>query len=384
MNKSLKSKLVKYFLRVAALDEMEALVRYLEKYSDDNDFKTYVRINYLIDVNMIDFNTEKEKKTVFQKIKNNQREIRKRNIFSVLKYAAVLIVGFGLIYWFQDFPLLDKEKETANTELQIQPGKDKAILTLEDQTEVVLEQGTQLKAAGISLKGKQLVYDTTVASNKLQFNYLTIPRGGQFFVQLSDGTKVWLNSESQLKYPVHFIKGQTRRVELHYGEAYFEVSPSSLHKGDAFKVKTGTQQIDVLGTAFNIKAYKNEKEITSTLVEGKIRLSTGKKVKFLQPSEQLTYHTEDQNISIHKVDKLFDVIAWKEGYFSFKQKSMKEIMETLSRWYDMSYVFKNPEKQEKRFTGVLDRESHIGEILKYLQMTNEIKFTIYEKTVTIE
>jgi ferric-dicitrate binding protein FerR (iron transport regulator) len=149
-------------------------------------------------------------------------------------------------------------------------------------------------------------------------------------------------------------------------------------------VITGSQQIDVLGTAFNIKAYKNEKEITSTLVEGKIRLLIDEKTKTLKPSEQLVYHTDEQRISIQKIDKPFDVIAWKEGYFSFKQKSMKEIMETLSRWYDMDYLFKNPEKEKKRFSGVLDRESNMGKILKYIEMTNEIKFTIYENTVTIE
>ena len=384
MNQKIRKGLINYFSCSVALDEIKKLTRFLDRHPKDEDFRVLVRINYLININMIDFNTEKEKKAVFKKIKINRREIRKRNFFSVLKYAAVLIVGFGLIYWFQNFPFTDQKVKMADTERQIQPGTKKAVLTLGDQTQVALEKGTQLKMAGISIQGDQLVYDTADADNEIQFNHLTIPRGGQFFVRLSDGTNVWLNSDSQLKYPVRFTPGETRAVELLYGEAYFEVSPAIEHDGDRFSVITGSQQIDVLGTAFNIKAYKNEKEITSTLVEGKIRLLIDEKTKTLKPSEQLVYHTDEQRISIEKIDKPFDVIAWKEGYFSFKQKSMKEIMETLSRWYDMDYLFKNPEKEKKRFSGVLDRESNMGKILKYIEMTNEIKFTIYENTVTIE
>ena len=255
-----------------------------------------------------------------------------------------------------------------------------------NQTEVALEKGTQLNLKGVSLKGHQLIYDEHSHSpdNKLQYNYLAIPRGGQFHVQLSDGTRVWLNSESKLKYPARFIKGQGREVELLYGEAFFEVAPSAANGGAVFGVKTGAQQIEVLGTAFNVKAYKGEKEIASTLVEGKILLQIGEEVKTLNPKEQLVYHIEEDRINIRKVDKLFEAIAWKEGYFSFKEKSMEEIMEILSRWYDMSYEFENPDKRQLRFSGVLDRGSNISEILNYLKMTDEINFTIYEKTVTIK
>ena len=148
---------------------------------------------------------------------------------------------------------------------------------------------------------------------------------------LSDGTKVWLNSESQLKYPVAFNDGETRQVELVYGEAYFDVSPSTAHKGARFKVFNQSQEVEVLGTEFNIKAYKDETNIYTTLVEGKVAISAAGKNQILKPNQQSNLNLETGSIEITTVD-VYNETTWIDGIFSFENKPLKEILKVLSRW----------------------------------------------------
>ncbi len=388
LDKKIETIIVKYFSRSASIDEVIHLTEWMSEPSNALIFRCYVKTNYLIDSDMLDFDTEGEKEKILQKIIRDEKSSRRKGFKRIFKYAAIFIaaIGMGYMYTTNDFSFQKKLDTITDTKSEIQPGKNKAILTLENGSEVDLESGENIKLVGRSLKGEKLVYDTKIESKKvsLQYNYLTIPKGGQFFVQLSDGTKVWLNSDSKLKYPVNFIKGQAREVELVYGEAYFDVSPSTNHNGDVFKVETRIQEIEVLGTEFNVKAYQDENDIITTLVEGKVTVGNGIAYKFLEPSEQSLINIKSQDISVRKVNKLFDEIAWKDGYFSFRHKSMDEIMKILSRWYNVDYVFKNKEKESKTFTGVLDRESTINQILTYIQKTNEISFKIQEKTVIIE
>ena len=387
LNKKTEQIIIKYFSKSASTSEMLELSDWVKEKSNDLIFKDYVKTNYLIDINMINFNTEKEKEKVFQKIKKNEKSVRINRFRKVFKYAAILIVTIGLGYLFNNkgniFPK-NEQNVISDTKVKIEPGTDKAILTLESGDEIALEKDKKIELEGRNTNGEELVYDTKSKpkNSSIQYNYLTIPRGGQFFVQLSDGTRVWLNSDTKLKFPVKFIEGETRQVELVYGEAY--VSPSINHNGDAFKVKTRIQEIEVLGTEFNIKAYQDENDIITTLVEGKVAVGNGIVNKYLLPSQQSRMNIKDPNINIKKIDKVFDEIAWKDGYFSFKHKSMKDIMKILSRWYNIDYVFDNKEIENKSFTGVLDRENTINEILAYIQRTNEISFQITNNMVTIE
>lgn len=388
-SKNIETIIIKYFSRSASIDEMIELTEWMSEASNNLIFKNFVNTNYLIDSNMLDFDIEGEREKVLQKIKQDQTYLQKNAFKRIFKYAAIFIVTIGLGYAFliNNFSF-DKEEQISNNknDTTILSGIDKAILTLENGSEVVLEKGKQVALKGRTLKEDKLIYDSKSGSKNqpLQYNYLTIPKGGQYFVQLSDGTKVWLNSDSKLKYPVHFIKGQPRTVELIYGEAYFEVSKSTMHHGDRFITKTRMQEIEVLGTEFNIKAYQDENDIVTTLVEGQVKVGNGIESKFLNPSEQSIINIKGQGITVQKVTKLFDEIAWKEGYFSFRQKTMKEIMKTLSRWYDVEYIFRNLEIENKSFTGVLDRESTIDQILIYIQKTNEINYHIRNNMVIIE
>ena len=208
------------------------------------------------------------------------------------------------------------------------------------------------------------------------YNYITVPRGGQFSVKLSDGTQVWLNSDSQLKFPVAFSDGDTRVVELIYGEAYFDVSPSVNHNGSKFKVKNQNQEIEVLGTEFNLRAFKDEKYVFTTLVEGEIVLDNGVSKQKLSPNDQSTLDKESNNMNISKVDVSYEV-SWKYGAFSFKDKPLTEIVKIISRWYDIDIVILNKEIENKTFRGVLRKDQNLEALLTIIKNLSVINY--YEK-----
>jgi len=317
---------------------------------------------------------------------NKKLKARKKG-FSYYKYAAaaaiILLITLPFALKKTDFNF---EKTPSVTQQPILPGSDKAILTLGDGTQIALEKGKKYSNSKVNSDGENLVYNTDSGRAKetlVAYNYLTIPRGGQFFIQLSDATKVWLNSESQLKYPVAFAKGKTRQVELVYGEAYFDVSPSSDHNGADFKVFNNKQEIHVLGTEFNIKAYKDETNIYTTLIEGKVTVNYDGKKKSLIPSQQSILNSNN-NLLIKTVD-VYNEISWKEGVFSFEDKSLKEIMKVLSRWYDMEVIFQNKAVEEEEFIGILEKDQKIEEILINIKNFGIINdYEIKNKKVVLE
>ena len=201
---------------------------------------------------------------------------------------------------------------------------------------------------------------------------------------LSDGTKVWLNSDSKLKYPVHFT-GSSREVELLYGEAYFEVSPSTLHDGANFIVATQHQVLEVLGTQFNIKAYKEDDFIATTLVGGEIVLTNNEtsQQEYLTPNHQLKLNTQTNILSINPVDPKF-IIGWKSGLFEFNNSSLEEIMVVLSRRYDFEVVFNNTELRNKKFSGIFRTVQTIENILESIKKTGEAAFDIKGKQIFIK
>jgi transmembrane sensor len=279
-------------------------------------------------------------------------------IFKIAAAASViLLVSLSIL-----FTTKDKTNIPAVASKNIEIGSDKATLTLEDGSVIALEKGKAYTTGKVSSNGEKLIYNSKNESVAISNNLLTIPRGGQFFVQLSDSTKVWLNSESQLKYPVAFVDGQTRQVELVYGEAYFEVSPSTKHKGSRFKVKTQTQNVEVIGTEFNVKAYRDETSIYTTLVKGKVAISNATTKEFLKPNQQSKINLNSSAISISEVD-VYNEISWRKGLFVFKGMPLKEIAKVLSRWYDVDIVFADAELGNVKFNGVLNKNQKIEDIL---------------------
>ena len=194
-----------------------------------------------------------------------------------------------------------------------------------------------------------------------------------------------MNSDSQLKYPIKFTDGKAREIELLYGEAFFEISPSENHNGSAFNVFTKSQKINVLGTKFNIKAYNEDKFITTTLVEGNVSVQKGEFIKKLNPEQQAKVNFESNEIQIYDVD-VSQEISWMSDLFYFNEASLEFIMESLSRWYDVEVVWKTGLQKNFIFTGILERSKSIEDIFNIIEKTSEgeLKFEINDKTILIK
>ncbi|UOB16675.1 FecR family protein [Abyssalbus ytuae] len=300
--------------------------------------------------------------------------------FSYVKYAAAaVVIGVGLTVLYNTI------KEEQHTPVQIVAGSDRAILSLEDGKQIELFEDLSFSNDYANVVKNSLVYTNDKGgSAALMYNYLTIPRGGKFTVELTDGTKVWLNSETKLKYPVRFLKGQTREVELLYGEAYFDVSHSDKHNGDAFRVITKDQNVEVLGTEFNIRAYPAENDIFTTLNTGSISINYAKENRIIKPGEQAVYNPATGDpLVVTPVDIEYQ-IAWKNGLFMFEKEPLGKMMTELSRWYNVEIVFENASKAGYRFSGVLRRDENIKNLLTRLEATKEVEFKIIGNKIIIK
>ncbi|MCL5246052.1 FecR domain-containing protein [Cellulophaga sp. 20_2_10] len=377
--------ITKYLSKSSTEKDLDELLDALKEESNKELFKSYVKANYIVDYCMKDFQTEKEKEKLLQLIKNSNKGLKRKKYSTLLKYAAVFIVfaSLGSFYLFKANTSVAKNEpiEVVATEHIITPGTEKAILTLEDGTDVVLQKDSIYANGSARSSKNKLVYTTNniKPSTAIEYNYLTVPRGGQYFVKLSDGTEVWLNSQSQLKYPKRFIEGKVRKVELVYGEAYFDVSPSTKHLGSKFKVLSKYQEVEVLGTEFNIKAYTDEDTVYTTLVEGKVALTANASQDILKPDEQVAFNIDTKSYSKNIVD-VYDVTSWKNGVFSFKSKPLEEITRVLSRWYNVDFKFTNVEVKNAKFMGVLSKDQPLEDIL--LAIKNSGFITSYEMNNT--
>ncbi len=337
---------------------------------------------------------EDKKEVAEQAWKDVKRKtgLPKNKYQKLISYASVILLGALIstaIYFIS--PKSDgQHSPVAKLNVSIKPGSSKATLIMDngiayklsDSTQEILSEGVQIKNTGDRLeyipsekqKSKQ-------AEEKPKFNTLKIPRGGEYFLVLSDGTKVWLNSETTLRYPVRFVNEQ-RCVEL-TGEAFFEVSKN---EKIPFLVTSGEQVVKVLGTKFNISSFQEYPFVVTTLVEGKVEIFMKKSPavkQILLPDDQGYFYKEEGKFSKKKVDP-YTFIAWKEGRFVFEDELLSEIMKTLSKWYDVDIIFDSDEAQNFRFTGNLKRYENIREILKKIEKTNEVKFIIEERQIIIK
>lgn len=393
MNGKTETIIVKYLMNEANIEELNSLTVWIKNPKNKRIFKNFVEANYAIDINTKQFELENTKKEYLNKIRRDHYIFYKYRLHKIGIYAAVLIIGSLTTVHFLKDSLFNSKVDSTTTSIvntnSIVPGTDKATLTIANGEKVPLGKGTSYQTPNASSNGEQIIYTTNDnkvrgAVEHVEYNYLTIPRGGQFYIVLSDGTKVWLNSESQLKYPVTFIDGRERQVELVYGEAYFDVSPSTENQGSKFIVLNKSQKVEVLGTEFNIKAYSDEPNIYTTLVEGKVAIVHGNKKEYLHPNQQSNLSLDNNDVSINSVN-LYNEIAWKEGIFTFRRKSLEDIMRVLSRWYDIEVVFENSELKTAGFNGVVGKDQNIEEILELIKGFGVITdFEIKNKTVMIK
>jgi Fe2+-dicitrate sensor, membrane component len=305
--------------------------------------------------------------------------------------AAVLLVMLtaGLLFFKAEHLPSSLKTNTARIKADILPGGNKAVLTLPDGKRIVLTDSTikQLanQAGGSIIKAGNgiLVYNMiSLAGNsggtagKEIFNTISTPRGGQYQVILADGTHVWLNAASSLKFPASF-KGKTRLVEL-TGEAYFEVAKN---KRMPFIVHTQNQEVEVLGTHFNISSYDDEKVTKTTLLEGSVKVIAQGNQKVIKPGEQAQINRNVTAIKILPVS-IEEAIAWKNGYFVFNDEKLESIMHRVSRWYDIDYEFQG-QQGNLSFLGIVERSKNISSLLKVLESTGNVHFKIEGRKIIV-
>lgn len=334
-------------------------------------------------------------KSINEKIHDKLRIPKRRNsikIYSILAVAATLILTSGILIYLSFNPSLSPGKRPITQSASIiQPGGNKATLTLANGQKISLtdtSNGEIAEQSGIAITKTadgQLVYtikksSAASAENQVtQFNTIETPVGGQYQINLPDGTKVWLNAASSLKYPTQFAAHQ-RKVEL-TGEGYFEVSKD---KKRPFTVITDKQQVQVLGTHFNVNAYKEEQATKTTLLEGSVKVSNASQQKqgnskLLSPGEQSTL--TQASFQVEKVD-IENVIAWKNGYFTFADEDLEVSMRKLSRWYnvDISYQGKF---DNISFGGAISRSKSLTEVIQILELTRKVKFKIEGRRIIL-
>jgi ferric-dicitrate binding protein FerR (iron transport regulator) len=386
LNREIENLIAKYCVNQLNSEESKKLNTWLEQGDNRAIFQKYIEINYNLEESL-EVNQE-IKAASWKNINTRISTSSMRKNYWRYGIAASVVALLGLVYflWADDSFNISSQSPAVVIDNNIEIGTDKATLTLEDGTEVILEKGRNFALGNVTSDGEKVVYKDAgekTAKKELAYNYLTVPRAGEFYMELSDNTKVWVNSDSQIKYPKEFLPNQDRVVELLYGEAYFEVSPSTQHNGAKFIVNTNRQEIEVLGTQFNVKAYTDEHQLTTTLVEGKVNVDNGVNSTQLAPNQQSIIGHGD--IILVKDVKVYDEIAWKEGIFSFKGKSLKDIMTVLSRWYDVDVEFEDESLEAIKFIGVLNKNQNIEQILLTIKNTNFIKdYEINEKTITLK
>ena len=265
----------------------------------------------------------------------------------------------------------------------IPAGGNEAVLTLANGERLRLQGTTTIavrqddgSVAKVSESSLAYKADSSL-SDTLLYNSLHVPRKGEFALVLSDGTRIWLNSESMVKYPTKFLPGQ-RKIYLR-GEAYLQVAQDST---SPFVIETGKAQIEVLGTSFNLRAYEDEQVIQTTLAEGRVCMMTGKQRMELVPGEQGCVDAATGNM----VKKVVDVrmyTAWKDGRFVFEGQTLEEIMRTLARWYGVDVVFQSDKARDIEFTGNLKRYADFGQIVSMLELACPAKFLISGTTIRI-
>ena len=284
--------------------------------------------------------------------------------------AAMAILLIGSVWMWKT--LLDDSGRLAQQ--QILPVNAQAILILSDGSSVNLENNGEEKTltdrdVQINRQGKGLVYHPHAGKNAdTLFNTVQVPQGGEYHLILSDGTQVWLNAQTRFTYPVAFGQGE-RKVRLE-GEAYFEVMPGHT----SFLVETQRMNVRVLGTSFNVNAYPDEKITVTTLVSGKVEIQAEEENRVLQPGEQASRRAGEQgDIQVNRVNPLH-YTQWKEGYFSFRDNTLTDIMHVLARWYEMEYEFESPDLEQICFFGVLNRRQDMKELLQEFEKTGKVRF----------
>lgn len=309
------------------------------------------------------------------------RASRRRKLYWLSAAASIMVVfSLSLFLWING-----EDSGQKNTGVSAPQRKGQVELILSSGERMVLgtdslRLGDRVEAGMLRDSLRKLSYLQAPAGQDGQeeiFNTLVIPVGGLYELELSDGTRVWLNSVSQLRYPVQFT-GKERKVYLS-GEAYFDVKTDSLRP---FIVESGGMNVRVYGTEFNVTAYRDEK-LRTTLVQGKVGIKVdGEKELLLRPGQMAEYDAQTKHLEVQEVNAYL-YTAWKEGTFAFKDETIEEIMGRLSRWYDLNVFYANEEVKKQLYDGIIPQVKDFEDVLRMIEGTATIHFEIKGNTVIV-
>lgn len=382
-SKKVFSKIIKKYLKGKASNSE---VSFLEKYY--NHFEKESSFTWRLSVN----DKENLERELFAGIL--QKTTKKKKIFQLSKIcwykqamAALILLFIGLGTYYNLIATNGSETTVIATPVlakkDLRPGGNRAILTLSNGSTVVLDSTgngfvTQQSNTQIVKTAKgQLSYTTLNQNSKeLVYNSVSIPRGGQYQLVLPDGTKVWLNADSSIRFPVAFV-GKERKVTI-TGEAYFEVAKD---KKKPFIVSSANMDVEVLGTHFNVSAYAEESIVKTTLLEGSVKINNKKSEVYLVPGQQSQLNNSGQFSIKNNID-VDKEIAWTKGKFQFNSNTIQEIMLQLSRWYDVEVIYQGKVSSET-FSAIIKRSSNISQVLKLMEASG-VKFDIEGKKIYVK
>jgi transmembrane sensor len=372
--------LTKYRLGEATQEEIKFLEAYYNLFdltdgliTDENE-ADYLHLKDAIKANVDRQISEYEKKPVSMPSRSGW-------VRYAVAASILLFISVGAYFFVQHNSKADNL--AAGTYKGIVPGTNKATLTLANGTTILLDdagKGQIAKQAGVKISKTadgQIVYQAEATGQEQAVqNTVTTPKGGQYRIILPDGTNVWLNAASSISYPTLF-KGAGRVVTLN-GEGYFEVAKN---KAMPFRVKSGIQTIEVLGTHFNINAYTDETLVKTTLLEGSVKVISATNSTLIVPGEQAAISWAGNGAISKQQVNVEKEVAWKNGVFSFADEDIREVMRQVSRWYDIDVFYEGDIPNEK-FFGEISRSSNLADVFKILELNN-MKFAVEGKTVKV-
>lgn len=374
--KETEAKLLDYFLGILDPDEEEKILRQVEADQQFREIFCQFRTDFLnarwgARVKMVQGNAAQIK-----------RLLRRRRFIrwgSRVAACLILLLTIGVSVWKMS-PAPDCVPPGKEV---ITPGKRQAVLYLSSGESVALtKERKELRedngAVVVQNDSGEICYNVNkeIVGQAPLFHRLVVPRGGEFMVTLEDGTKVWLNSGSELQYPVNFSGG--KRIVRLKGEAYFEVARIT---GSAFTVETEQIAVNVLGTKFNINTQLNEM-IQTVLVEGSVGLEDGDKRVVLMPNQKADYNPVNKTFTVREVDAAV-YVAWKDGDFVFDNESVENIMTRLSLWYDVNVIYRNDELKKVKLSGDMKRYEDIRELLYFFERISEMRFVVDGRNIIV-
>ena len=380
--KKARAILEKYLAGLATPDEKQLVERWYAQLVESGEWQLGEEEKHQI--------RDQMEQELLQKINATHTPVRRLTTnwrWAAAAVLALIVAGGAFLFFSQkqkrDLAAATQERSKNN----ILPAREQVILTLSDGTRKVLDT---LANGEIALQGMQAIKkDGSIMyvgnqAEKIVYNTITTEKGRTFQLQLADGTRVWLDAMSSIRFPAAF-SGQERVVEI-TGQAYFEVASARDASGNklAFKVSSNHQQVEVLGTHFNVNAY-NDQDIQTTLLEGKVRVGRNAQVPsepalILNPGEQSSA-TGNGKLRLNAEVDLDEVMAWKNGRFMFNGSTVQQIMQQLTRWYNIEVVYKDEIRET--FVAEMDRELPLSRSLELLEMTKQVKFVVEGKKVIV-